>query len=403
MGVRTLSVRVTGPLACHAAGFAAELRDRRYTDISAWHQMRLFSQLSRWLEEACLEPEEFTGAQVNRFLSARRDAAPTGPRTERALAPMLGYLRRLRAVPEPVIAKPEGPVEILLERYRRHLIRERGLVVTTVVQYESVARLFLSGHANANELDLTFLGAAEVTQFVLRESQRLGVGSAKLLVTGLRSLLRFLHVEGDAPALAQVVPGVAGWGGASLPRALDPMHVARLLDSCDLGTAVGRRDHAMLTLLVRLGLRAGEVTALELHDFDWRRGEVVIRGKGDRQEPLPLPVDVGEAVSSYVHDARPRVKCRRLFLRVRAPLDGELTSSCVKEVVRQACRRAGLAPVGAHRLRHGAATELLRAGASLAEVGQVLRHRSLGTTAIYAKVDRTALRELARPWPGVPA
>jgi site-specific recombinase XerD len=181
------------------------------------------------------------------------------------------------------------------------------------------------------------------------------------------------------------------------------MHVVRLLDSCDLGTAVGRRDHAMLTLLVRLGLRAGEVAALELGDFDWRRGEVIIRGKGDRQEPLPLPVDVGEAVSSYLHDARPRVQCRRLFLRVRAPLDGELTASCVKEVVRQACRRAGLAPVGAHRLRHTAATELLRAGATLAEVGQVLRHRSLGTTAIYAKVDRTALRELARPWPGAPA
>jgi integrase len=174
--------------------------------------------------------------------------------------------------------------------------------------------------------------------------------------------------------------------------------VTRLLAACDRGTAPGRRDYAMLMLLARLGLRAGEVAALELDDIDWRHGELIIRGKGDRQERLPLPTDVGEAVSAYLLRRRPRVESRRLFLSVRAPFGG-LTSDAVVAVVGYACDRAGIARFGAHRLRHTVATELLRAGAGLLDVGQILRHRSLSTTAIYAKVDRTALRGLARPWP----
>jgi site-specific recombinase XerD len=401
MGTRTLSVRVAGPLARYAAGFTDELRARGYTEVSALHHhVRLLAKLSRWLEQAGMEPHHLTALEVDRFLRSRREAAPTGPRTERALAPLLAYLRRLGVVPPAVGAPPEGPVERLLERYRDHLVRERGVVATTVVGYVGVARLFLSGRAAGGRLDLGGLRAAAVRAFVLQESERRGVGSAAYLVTALRALLRFLHLEGEAPALADAVPAVAGWRDASLPRALDPTLVVRLLDSCDRGTADGRRDYAVLTLLVRLGLRAGEVATLELGDVDWRRGEVVVRGKGDRREPLPLPVDVGEAISAYVLGGRPRRPCRRLFLRARAPLDGELTSSAVKGIVRKACRRAGVAPVGAHRLRHTAATAMLRAGASLAEVGQVLRHRSAATTAIYAKVDRAALRAVARPWPG---
>lgn len=196
------------------------------------------------------------------------------------------------------------------------------------------------------------------------------------------------------------MPTVAGWRGTALPHALEPSQVAHLLASCDRGTCVGRRDHAMLTLLVRLGLRAGEVAALTLEDIDWRRGELVIDGKGDRRERLPLPADVGEAVSAYLLDGRSPGGSRQLFLRIRAPFDIGLTDAGVKSAVRTACARVGVTPAGAHRLRHTAATELLRAGASLGEVAQVLRHRSLTTSATYAKVDRAALRELARPWPG---
>lgn len=404
MKTRTLTVRVAGPLAGYAEGFAAELRGRRYSEVSARKQLHLFSQLSRWLGQTGIGPAELTGLQVSRFLRARTEAAPTGPRTERALGAMVGYLRRLGAVPEPPIAIPDGPVEALLERYRRYLVRERGLVATTVARYQMVAGVFLNGvGSRGDELDLSGLTTATVTRFVLRQSQRLGAGSAKNMVTGLRSLLRFLHLQGLAPPLAAVVPGVAGWGVASLPRGMESEKVAALLASCDLTSTVGHRDHAMIMLLARLGLRGGEVAALELDDFDWRRGLVLIRGKGGRHDALPLPVDVGEAISSYITSARAQVQSRRLFLRVRAPLDVALTVNSVKEAVKQACRRAGLPPIGPHRLRHTAATGLLRSGASLTEVGQVLRHRGLRTTAIYAKVDRKALRELARPWPGAAA
>jgi integrase len=222
------------------------------------------------------------------------------------------------------------------------------------------------------------------------------------LVTALRSLLRYLHLEGKAPDLAAAVPVVAGWRGSQLPRGLEPQQAARVLAACDRGTAAGRRDYAMLILLAGLGLRACEVAALELDDLDWQRGELVIRGKGDRQERLPLPADVGEAVSAYLVQGRPRVESRRLFVGVRAPF-GDLTSSGVRAVVGYACDRAGIARFAAHRLRHTVATEMLRAGAGLPDIGQVLRHRSLSTTAIYAKVDRAALRELAQAWPGASA
>jgi site-specific recombinase XerD len=224
----------------------------------------------------------------------------------------------------------------------------------------------------------------------------------RALVTSLRGLLRFLYLEElTASDLTAAVPSVAGWRGASLPKALPAEHVARLLASCDRTTAVGLRDFAILSVLSRLGLRAGEVAALECGDVDWRAGEIVIRGKGDRHERLPLPVDVGDALVDYLRHGRPRRSDPHLFLRARAPL-GPLTGGdgAIGLLVRRACRRAGLPPVGVHRLRHTVATEALRAGAPLEEIASLLRHRHHATTAIYAKVDFLRLRELARPWPG---
>jgi integrase/recombinase XerD len=219
----------------------------------------------------------------------------------------------------------------------------------------------------------------------------------------LKALLRFLHATGRVSAsLAAAAPAAAGWHGGELPRALEPGQVERLLASCDQRTASGLRDFAMLTLLWRLGLRAGEVAACRVGDVDWRAGEILIHGKGNRQEKLPLPVDVGEALADYCCRGRPHRRCQALFLQKTAPY-GPLTRNAVSQAVRQACQRAGLPPVGAHRLRHTAATEMLRAGTSLAAIGQVLRHRDVATTAIYAKVDRIALRALARPWPGTVA
>jgi integrase/recombinase XerD len=295
---------------------------------------------------------------------------------------------------------PCTTVDRLVDAYRRYLVDERGLVAGTVRLRERVARLFLSGLSEPVEEHLSRLDGAEVAAFVLRECPGRSVSAARTVVSGTRSLLRFLYLEGHLPRrLDAGVPGTAGWSMTALPRAVDPQLAARLIASCDPGTAAGRRDRAIVVLLARLGLRGQEVADLELGDIDWRAGEVVIRGKGHSRDRLPLPADVGEAVAGYLREARPPSASRRLFLSARAPR-APLSASAVRSVVRDACRRAGLPRIGAHRLRHMTGTEMLRAGASLAEVGQVLRQRSALVTSNYARVDRTALRTLARRWPG---
>ncbi|MGH3755948.1 MAG: site-specific integrase [Pseudonocardiaceae bacterium] len=290
-------------------------------------------------------------------------------------------------------------MEELLAAYRAYLRRERGLAATTVGAYGKVARLFLSQRSGPDGLDVEHLSAGDVVEFVLAQCHQSSVGSAEYVVTALRCLPRFPHVEGwTGQQLAHAVPAVAG-GRTGLPKALDAAQVTALMASCDQDSAVGLRDYAILVLLARLGLRAGEVADPRLADVDWRAGQIEVTGKARRSERLPLPADVGQALAAYLRGGRPRVDDRTLSVRARAP-HGPLGAGGVKTVVRGACDRAGLPRVGAHRLRHTAATEMLRAGAPLSEIAQVLRHRSLSTTAIYAKVDLAALRPLALPWPG---
>jgi integrase/recombinase XerD len=398
-GVLVLSaVRVTGPLAELASGFADELCRLGYTELSARNQVRVLAHLSRWMAARGLVPAELTRVRLEQFLAARREAGYTYWRSERGLRPLVTYLTGSGAMPALEPVGTESPVERLLDAYSRHLVTERGIKTTTIAGYRSAVRGFLEQRVHGDRLELGGLKAADITRFVLRACRGQEIGPAKHLVTALRSLLRYLYLEGKAPDLVAAVPAVAGWRGGHLPRGLEPQQVTRMLTACDRDTVVGCRNYAMLMLLARMGLRGCEVAALELDDIDWRCGELVIRGKGDRRERLPLPVDVGEAVSAYLLQGRPRVESRRVFVSVRAPF-GELTSAGVRGVVGYTCDRAGMARFAAHRLRHTVATEMLRAGASLPDVGQVLRHRTLSTTAIYAKVDRSALRQLAQPWP----
>jgi site-specific recombinase XerD len=390
-----IGVRVAGSLEPYVGGFWAELLARGYSVLSAQSLIRMMAHLSRWMHGHQVRPRELTAPRIEQYLKARRRAGYRAWISERGLAPLLGFLRRLQVVPVPRPRVARTARDRLLVRYRDYLRHERGLVPSYVRVQEVVARRFLLEHRHPERLE-----ARDVTGFMLRECRDRSVQYAKHLVAALRSLLRFLYLEGKTPTpLATAVPAIAGWRDTTLPRALEPEHLMRLLRSCDRRTAVGRRDYAILLLLVRLGLRRGEVAALQLSDIDWRRGEIAIRGKGRQLDRLPLPVDVGEALIAYLRLSRRRIACTSVFLRVQAPL-GALSSQGIGDLLYKACRRAQLPRIGAHRLRHTAATHMLRRGASLSEIAQVLRHRSLLTTAIYAKVDRAALRLLAQPWPG---
>jgi integrase/recombinase XerD len=385
-------VVVEGPLARYAPGYGVRLVEQGYAPAAVEGQLRLMAQLSRWLDEQRFGEARLTLEAVERFVRSRRAR-------RRAVGPLLSYLRDVGVVPPPALV--DTPVERLLAEYGDYLVRERGLVPGSVRLRLDVARLFLAERPEPLVLELQRLQAGDVTAFVVahcRERRR-GVAWSRTLTSGLRSLLRYLYLSGRVPVgLARAVPSVAGWRLASLPRALEPEQVQRLLLSCDRSMVLGRRDFAILMLLSRLGMRAGEVAALRLDDIDWRAGELTVCGKGARTEQLPLQHDVGEALVPYLRGGRPRSSCREVFLRGPAP-HGPLSSAGVRSVVHAACDRASLPRVGAHRLRHTVATELLRAGVGLEQIAQVLRHSSVTTTAIYAKVDRVALRSLARPWP----
>jgi site-specific recombinase XerD len=391
---------MTGPLAVHVAGLAGELARLGFTEMSARAQLGVAAHLSRWLAAGGLGTMALTASVTEEYLAARRAAGYTAYLTPKALAPLLGYLRELGVTPEAEIAAPATQAEVLLERYRRYLLAERGLREKVVRGYVDSVRPFVVGHAVAGCADLRWLTAGDVTAFLTGESRRLAPKTAQRLATALRSLLRFWHVEGlISGPLDRVVPKVAN-RRPGLPRPLEPAQVRALLASCDLGTAGGRRDLAMMTLLARLGLRAGEVAGLRLDDIDWRRGEITIVGKGNRRDQLPLPTDAGEVVVDWLRHGRPPTALdRSVFIRIKAPHQG-LTAGGVTMAVFAAGQRAGLGTIYAHRLRHSAATAMFAEGGSLAEIGQVLRHRRPATTAAYIKVNIEALRMLARPWPG---
>jgi integrase/recombinase XerD len=394
-------VRVTGPLAPYARGFASELARLGFTELSARDQLGLAAHLSRWLAGSGLDAAALTAATVERYLEARRAAGYTAYRTAKALAPLLGYLRGLGVAAPEEASAPADLAEVLVERFRRYLLAERGGQAKVASRYVAVVWPFVAGCPREDGgPGPGLLTAADVTAFMVAEVRRLAPKSAQMLATALRSLLRFWQLEGlTNGSLDQAVPKVA-CRRPGLPRALQPSQVRALLSSCDLSRPDGRRDLAMMLLLARMGLRAGEVAGLQLGDIGWRPGEVTILGKPNRRDRLPLPADVGEAIAAYLRDGRPATALdRSVFIRVKAPHRG-LTSGGVTQAVAAAARRAGLGVIYAHRLRHSAATAMLAEGAPLTEIGQVLRHRRPLTTAVYAKVNIEALRDLARPWPG---
>jgi site-specific recombinase XerD len=386
-------------LAPFADGFRAELDRLGYTPLTREYKINQMASLSRWLEGQSLGVGDLNGCWARAF-SVEFLAVRGRPLGSRALRPLLVWLRR-EGVIEADPTVPGGPVDELIDDYRRWMVTERGLSARTVGRYEQTASRFLAGRVSlVGGSGVEGLNGEAVTAFLLSEVGRgLVPGSVQGRVAELRSLLRYLYWAGLIDTeLAGAVPPVPGWKVTGVPPRMTAAEVTVLLDSCDRSTPTGRRDVAMLMLLARLGLRAAEVAGLALGDIDWREGELVVRGKGRRADRLPLPADVGDAVAGYLMDGRPRVESRTVFVSANAPYL-RLGSTGVSETVRRQCLRAGLPPLRAHRLRHALATDLLDRGASLMEIGQVLRQRDLATTAVYAKVDHAALRELALPWP----
>ena len=390
-------VRVAGPLTSYAPGFAAELAAQGYARTSATVQLQLASHLSRWLQSEGVGPADLTAPVVERFLIARR-ARYANHCSPAALVPLLGYLRRIGVAPVPCPGVTSVPAQVLLGTFADYLTGERAVTAPVAVAYCHWVRPFVEA-VFGGDGQLLELTAADVTRFLAARLPSLSRKSAQMTACSLRSFLRFAHVAGLVNVdLADAVPSIAYWRLSGMPDPLSLEQVQALHRACDTSVPVGRRDLAVIMLMHRLGLRCAEVAALGLSEVDWVCGVVTVRGKGNRVDRLPLPVDVGEALVDYLRLGRPATPARTVFVRARAPFT-VLAPSSASCIVARAARRAGLGTVHGHRLRHTAASATLNAGASLDEVAQLMRHAGLATTVIYAKTDRARLAGLARPWP----
>ena len=400
-----LSWPLEGPLATHIVEFAGWLQDEGYALYSRRKRILLAACFSRWLETERVNSIRVSSELMVRYLRSRGRGVVVFQRECMALRQFIDFLRSRDVIPaERVLPRQPSPVEQAVQEYEFYLLNERALAQVTVDNYAPFVREFLTSRFGREPVKLSQLCAGDIVGFVQCVAPRLHLKRAKLLTTALRSFLHYARYRGDIQHdLAAAVPTVANWTMTSIPRAIPPDLVRRLLASIDRHTAVGLRDYAILLLLARLGLRACEIAELELEDIDWNGGSLCLQRKGGQRGTLPLPADVGTAIAAYLRHGRPRnCNSRRVFLRVRAPIRGFQNSVAISSLVQERLKRACIkAPTqGAHQFRHGLATDMLRHGASLTEIGEVLGHRSPETTKIYTKVDLDALRPLALPWPG---
>jgi len=407
-GAMALARRATGPLSPHLPAFVTSLIDQRYAVVyvraKAWHA----TAFDAWLDAQGVELSDVQDEHVDEFIRRpyrpRSDCQDTPRRHEPpAVRQLLRYLRGqgLCAAAQVVVI----PADALAASFAHYLRHQRGLCATTIDCYRTIARHFLVHRFGNGSIILGAIRATDIIGFVRHQARRLRPCSLKQVVNVLRAFLRYAEYRGEInAALISAVPAVAAWSTTPpLPRAISAEHARRVIECCDQSTALGRRDRAVLLLLARLGLRGGEVLTLLLEDIDWDAGLLRVRGKNRHQCLMPLPVDVGEAIAAYLRQGRPASADRHLFLRSRAPYRGLLHGSDgIGSLVRHALERAEVdAPhKGSHQFRHALAVRMLRGGASLPEIGEVLRHRSQLSTSIYAKVDLAALRPLALPWPG---
>ena len=390
-------------LGAHVDALATLLLEQGYSKNTVRHKISVVVDLDRWLQRKHHRLSDLNEKRAEAFLHFRGSYAVIRCGDSRTLELFIDQLRSSGAISPPSPKPRESPMGRLLRDYTDYLRQERGLSKLTIAGYVSRVRSFLYERFGNRGIRLRALCQADTNRYIQRKSITFRPATLHGLIAALRSFFRFLYLRGDIGTdLASGVPAVACWRLATIPKFLTPDEIRRLLDSCDLATIRGQRDYTVLLLLARLGLRAGELVAMTVDDINWDAGEIMVRGKGKRHDRLPLPKDVGEALATYLRHGRPACSARHVFVRLYAPHRGFASSSDISTIVRQAIDRAGLHPPckGAHLLRHTLATHMLHRGSSLAEIGEVLRHRCLNTTEIYSKVAIEALRALAQPWPG---
>jgi site-specific recombinase XerD len=396
----TVDALTRGPLGPHLTVYAQRLHEAGYAIQSGQLQLRMLSHFNLWLERRGLGADEVDPSAVERYIRSRRRAGKLRRGDTAALARLLPLLRAGQ-IEAPSSLPTAG--QTVLEQFQHYLRQERGLAEATITKYTSVVRAFLAESFASGIPDFHQISADDIARFVQHQAERITTKDAPTVVTALRSFLRHLLYRGAIETdLAACVPTIATWSLSKVPRFLPAEQIQRVLDSCDRQTALGKRDYGILLLLARLGLRAGEVLALMLDDIDWEAGVITVRGKGQRVAQMPLPVEVGAAIADYLRHARPACSSRRVFIRQKAPLVGFASSVAICSLVDRALQNAAVESAyrGSHLFRHSLATTMLKHGASLPEIGDLLRHRRPDTTTIYAKVDLVSLRSIALAWPG---
>jgi site-specific recombinase XerD len=396
----TIEALRSEPLAAALEEYTQRLREDGYAAHTGFVHLRLLGCFNKWLRRQGLKSADVNCATIDQYLRGRKQSGKLREGDSVALARLLAMLRPDRS---DTAENPPTAVEIAVRQFQQYLRQERSLTEATVINYTPVVRSFLAERFPKGAVHGHKITPGDITAFVQRQARLVTSKRAPLVVTALRSFLHYLFDRGMvAIDLATCVPTIATWSLSGVPKFLPAEQIRKILDSCNRQTAIGKRDYALLLLLARLGLRAGEVVALSLDDFDWEAGLITVRGKGRRIAQMPLPSEVGKAIADYLSTARPPCANRRVFIRAKAPLTGFANSVAICSLVDKALERAGVESEfrGSHLFRHSLATQMLKHGASLLEIGDLLRHQRPDTTRIYAKVDLPALRSIALPWPG---
>ena len=392
-----------GPLGSHIDSFARIFVVQGYKKSTAKQKIKIVADLSRWLDQQGLSVKNLDEITLNEFLLYRSRRGSIFKIEPPTLRQLLKHLRGIGVVADSIRVDDHSKRRKIESEFAEYLVQERGVKQRTIDTYLPIADRFLSAQFGTGPIVLSGLHPNDIVRFILQDTETVSTKRAQLIVSSLRSFFRFLYTRGEtAIDLSPSALTVANWRFSELPKFLEPKQAEHLLQSCNQDTLIGQRDHVILLLLARLGLRAGDVVHMTLDDIDWEAGELIVCGKSDRQERLPLPQDVGEALVRYLRNGRPPCSSRTIFIRIKAPHKGFSSSVAICDIVRRALRRANLNPSfkGSHLLRHSLATQMLRSGSSLAEIGEILRHQRLDTTQIYAKVDFATLSALAQPWPG---